>query len=114
MTKALGILPIDGLIALSVSALEDELDANTYAVDELHEAIEAERAGQNRKTAIEALERQLPEPEPEPEPEGYKVAKGKSLTTFAGIKDEGDEITPDMVAGGTKQLEYLKSKGYLA
>lgn len=110
------------LMALSVNKLEDELSAKAYPEDVLLDALEFERAKDDpRKTAIEALESALedrPEADPEPEPEpkvsgGYKVPKGKAMTTRAGMKSEGEKITPDMVIGGTETLVLLKQKGLL-
>ncbi len=54
-----------------------------------------------------------PEPEPAPKAKGYKVAKGKSLTTKAGIKAAGQEVTANMVGGGEDKLKLLKEKGLL-
>tara|TARA_R100000541_G_scaffold18689_2_gene28552 strand:+ start:4962 stop:5300 length:339 start_codon:yes stop_codon:yes gene_type:complete len=108
------------LVALSVSNLESELAANDYTVEELTEALELERAkDEPRKTAIEALEIDLEaasgegDKEPEPEHTGYKVAKGKSITTSVGIKSEGDKVTADMVTGGDAKLQLLESKGFI-
>lgn len=106
------------LMALSVNKLEDELSAKAYPEDVLLDALEFERAKDDpRKTAIEALESALEDrPEAEPEPKvsgGYKVPKGKAMTTRAGMKSEGEKITPDMVIGGTETLVLLKQKGLL-
>lgn len=99
------------LIALSVSALETELKTNEYPQEGLAVAIEAERNDQNRKTAIEALEGAFFAAEPEPEV--YRMPKGKSMTTKAGIKSEGQEVTAGMVVGGDATLKTLKEKGLL-
>jgi len=109
------------LVALSVAKLEAELSTGEYTADELTAAIELENAkDEPRKTAVEAMESRLlpaqaPAPAPAPAPEaGHRVAKGKAVTTKAGIKSEGDLITAAMLAGGEDALTHLIKKGYIA
>lgn len=103
------------LIALSVTALEENLAAEAYTAEELAEAITAEKAGENRKTALAALEDAKAEAEAEAEAGNVpRVAKGKAIITLAGIKADGDVITAKMLAGGDETLKALTEKGYIA
>lgn len=108
------------LIALSVSNLEAQLAAHEFTADELAEAIELEKAGDNRKTAIEALEATQSEllatelaDDAEPELPPYTVAEGKSLTTKRGILANGQEITAKDLAGGQACLDLLVKKSFV-
>lgn len=106
-------MPILELIALSVAKLEAELAANSYTAEALTEAIAAEKADQNRVTAIEALEDAMSALEDEDEAEqGLFVCAGKSITTAAGIKVAGDEIKDGMLP--ETSVKALLEKGYIA
>jgi Asp-tRNA(Asn)/Glu-tRNA(Gln) amidotransferase A subunit family amidase len=103
-------LAIIALIALSVSKLELALKEDEYTVEEILEAMAAEKEGQNRSTALEALEDALPEPEPEPEP-AYTLAQGKAITTKRGILSSGQPITAKDLSGGQDVLDKFVTKG---
>lgn len=107
-------MPILELIALSVAKLEAELAANSYTAEALTEAIAAEKADQNRVTAIEALQDAMPALEDEAEEikAGLFVCAGKSITTAAGIKVAGDEIKDGMLP--ETSIDALLEKGYIA
>ena len=108
-------MSIQELIALSVAKLVDALDADTYTAEELNEAIQLERDGQNRSTAIEAIEDALKDVEAvdKLEAAGLVVAKGKSITSLVGIRDAGEEVTAEMLVHGDKSLEQLHKAGFL-
>ena len=106
-------MPILELLALSVAKLEAELAASTYTADELQQAIDAEAAGENRSTAIKALQEALDGLKESEEAAGEKlfVCDGKAITTKAGIKAGGDEITEGMLSA--ESIEKLLEKEYL-
>jgi len=46
-------------------------------------------------------------------PKGDRVAKGKSITTKAGIKSEGAVIKASDLGGGAEAFKELKKKGFI-
>lgn len=46
-------------------------------------------------------------------PDKYVVAKGKALTTLAGIKSEGDEVHPKHFYMGKDAFDHLRKTGYI-
>jgi hypothetical protein len=105
------LLTVAALSILSVSKLEEELKLG-YPKDILVELMEMENAKtEPRKTAIEILNTYLDSIEAEEKAKlealeaeekakleaieekiSYIVAKGKSVTTLAGIKSDGDKV----------------------
>lgn len=88
------ILSLDANANIDADATHDDLTEQLRAV----------------KATLEDLQELAKE---EPKPVEYHVAKGKAITTSAGIKVGGDEITARMVTGGADKLKLLKSKGHL-
>lgn len=43
----------------------------------------------------------------------FTVAKGKSITTKAGIKQHGDEVTAKIISGGEESFKELVEKDVL-
>ena len=101
------------LVALSVSKLEAELNTGEYTPIELEAALAAEKAGSNRSTAIEAIEdaATVPTEEAEEITAGVFVCKGKAVTTAAGIKGPGEEITKGMIPDDN--IQKLVAKKFL-
>ena len=114
------LITVAALLALSVSALEEELKANQYPLETLNEALEVESAKTDaRKTAIAALEDSIKDiaeadAAAKAEAETVVIAKGKSLTSLKGILGEGTPVTPEMFPGGQETFDNLKSKGFFA
>ncbi len=106
-------MTIQELVALSVSKLENALKDHSFTADELAEAIELEKAADNRKTAIEALEAAIEQPaEPTPEPKVVKVCEGKAITSKIGVLGPDAEVKAEYLAGGADALKVLIEKGY--
>ena len=102
------------LVALSVAKLEAELAANSYTAEELQEALDAEAAGENRSTALKEIKAALADTITEDVEEitaGIFVCAGKSITTKAGIKVAGEEITDGMLPEDS--VKALVEKKYL-
>ncbi len=109
-------LAITALVALSVSALTAEVESGEYSAEELNEALAAETAGENRKTALTAIKAAITDAtagaeEPKGRKPGVYVCHGKAITTKAGIKSSGDEVTEKMVTEDS--YEKLVKKGFL-
>ena len=109
-------LAITALIALSVSALTEQVESGEYSAEELNEALAAETAGENRKTALTAIKAAITDAtadaeEPKGRAAGLYVCAGKAITTKAGMKSSGDEIKEGMISGSS--AEKLVKKGFL-
>lgn len=109
-------LAITALTSLSVSALTKHVESGEYSVEELNEALDAEKAGENRKTALTVIKAAITDAtveaeEPKGRAAGLYVCDGKSITTKAGIKSSGDEVTEKMISGSS--AEKLVKKGFL-
>lgn len=109
-------LAIVALVALPVSALTEHVESGEYSAEELNEALTAEIAGENRKTAVTAIKAAITDAvEVQKEPKGRKpgvyVCDGKAITTKAGIKSSGDEVTEGMIT--SESAEKLVKKGFL-
>ena len=104
------------LAGLSVSALTEHVESGTYNVEELNKALAAEIAGENRKTALTVIKAAITDAtaeaeEPKGREPGLYVCQGKAITTKAGIKSSGDEITEGMIP--SESAEKLLEKGFL-
>lgn len=109
-------LAVTALIALSVSALTEQVESGEYSAEELNEALAAETAGDNRKTALTAIKAAITDAtadaeEPKGRKPGVYVCDGKAITTKAGIKSSGDEVTEKMITEDS--YEKLLEKGFL-
>lgn len=51
--------------------------------------------------------------EPKASADGYRVPKGKAMTTKGGMKSEGEDITVDMISGGEEGFKALIDKGLI-
>lgn len=115
------MLTPEKLLELSVSDLEKELKANAYSNEVLTEALGREVAGQQRKTAIEAIEQAIEaNDDVTPEPElgatasaALRVAKGKAVTSLRGILGEGTLVSARDFNTGTDAIDKLVSIGVL-
>lgn len=109
------MLTPEKLLELSVSDLEKELKANAYDNAVLNAAIDLEKDGQNRTTAIEALSKALQdEPSADAETEAtLRVAKGRAVTSLRGILGEGTIATARDFNTGTDAIDKLVEIGVL-
>lgn len=107
------------LIALSVSALTEQVESGEYSAEELNEALAAETAGENRKTALTAIKAAITDATPSTKGKkpvkrkaGIYVCKGKAITTRGGLKAAGDEVTEKDLPC-KESAKKLLEKGFL-
>lgn len=106
-------LLITELNELSVSKLTLALAEHDYTSEELWEAIQIERDGQNRSTAILAIENALEGPDDDDDAQGYVVAEGKAVTSRVGILDSGQSVTAEMFIHGEETIATLIERGVI-
>ena len=99
---------------------EPDADAEAKAKAEAEEAarLEAEQKAKEQKAKEQAEAEAKAKAEAEAQakankPKGDRVAKGKSITTKAGIKSEGTVIKASDLGGGAEALKELKKKGFI-
>ena len=111
MTK----LTAQELVSGSVSGLETALKESTYTCEELQEALDLEKSGSNRVTAIAALEDAIEDlSETEESTSGVLTpAKGKCITSKRGILSHGDTVDATALAGGEAALSALIESGVI-
>ncbi len=101
------------LIAQAVTlaaALEIEITTDGLNNKQLSDLVSDLKA--KTKDAELSTQADGPEAEAEEQAPGVYVAKGKSITTKAGILSAGDEVTAKHLAGGDKALAQLVKGGH--
>ena len=95
--------------ALEIEITTDGL--NNKQLGDLVSDLKAKTKDAEHSTQADGQEAEA-EAEAEEQAPGVYVAKGKSITTKAGILSAGDEVTAKHLAGGDKALAQLVKGGH--
>lgn len=108
--------------ALKVLKNEKPVEGSPFAVQAAEHIARkaAEKEEKDRKAAQKAAATPAPVATPpgvKPAAEGkkppYSIAMGRAITSRRGILANGDEITPEDLAGGTKALDTFVESGHI-